>query len=113
MSKNEKVDHKYTNTMKRCIELFDPKELLQNLPDILAFIMKEAAKIGSMSGKKKKEWTLAMMTDLVNYMVEQKEVGSEALMVLKLAPVMIDKFCMLEKGDLVINSVKKGCGCLF
>lgn len=106
-----KVDYQYTATMKRCIELFNPKELLQNLPDILAFIMKEAAKIGSMDGKKKKDWTMAMIKDLVSYMVENGEVGSEALMVVKLAPMMIDAFCKLEKGEMVINAVKNGCRC--
>lgn len=82
------------------------------LPELVIFMMREAAQFRDMPGRARKAFVVGLVDRLINHYVQQDALGPEYLILNQFVPGLVDLFASLESGKELINKLFGSKGCL-
>jgi hypothetical protein len=86
--------------------------IIEYLPSVVEYTMRQISQLRQMSGAEKKAWTIDLISELLRHLVLMNNAPKEILLSLMFLPSIIDKFCDIESGEVSINKAGKAvCRC--
>jgi hypothetical protein len=101
-------DDEYFQTILVCVDIYQKSgSLYSSLGQIITHTMHQAAQLDSMEKVNKRIWVGKAISDVIRFLIDHDAIPSNAWDLLEIIPTMIDTIRSVEKGDLIITSLKK------